>query len=117
MDLVTVTGYKSVAELMSESDGMDSFEYQCWLSYWKENIFGPWSNNYLMAQIANFTAVAFGGGSVDVPRYMARVEATKKPEPMSYDDEIMLSYKMMSEFRGKDKADVWLANINKNMEN
>jgi hypothetical protein len=117
MDLVTVTGNKSVSELF---ETMDTFEYNCWFRYWQENMFGPFANNYLHAQSAGSSAHAFGGGKWSVHDYMATAGAKAGGEDFAVDTEEAMAreqavtYQVMCEFGGKEKADQWRAGINGN---
>lgn len=108
MDLVTVTGYRSVSELMDDDCGMDSFEYNCWLNYWKENLFGPFADNYLSAQIAGHAQHAFGGGSWKVDKLMLKINDSRvQPEEISAAAQEQVAFEMMSVFGGIEKAKKW----------
>ena len=106
MDLVTVTGYKSVAELMCPVYGMDNNEWQNWFQYWTENLFGPFANNYMSAQNAAFSLHAFGGGNINVEKYMAKIREDE-PEAITPQSQQTAAYQMILEFQGKEAADKW----------
>lgn len=111
MDLVTVTGFRTVAELMHPEIGMDNYEYECWLQYWKENLFGPFANNYQAAQIAGSAAHAFGGGSWSPIKYMVRMlDKEQEPAQITEAEEQSAAFEIMSIFGGIDKAKEWRGN-------
>jgi len=108
MDLVTVTGYNTVRDLMSDDGGMDNFEWQCWLQYWRENLFGPFAQNYMSAQQSACSLHAFGGGSFDVNKYMVKMRGElDEIEEATPEQEEAAAYQMMIEFKGKEAADEW----------
>lgn len=110
MDLVTVTGYKSVASLMADDGGMDNFEWQCWMQYWKENLFGPFANNYMTAQQSACALYAFGGGSFEVDKFMLKLRDEGKEvesDLIRERKEEEGAYNMMVMFKGKEAADKW----------
>lgn len=108
MDLVTVTGYKTVRDLMNPDTGMDNFEWQCWLQYWKENLFGPFANNYMLAQVSGCSAHAFGGGSWSPKKYMAQMlpEQTE-PEEITEQQTQAMTFNILAAFAGNEYAAKW----------
>jgi hypothetical protein len=108
MDLVTVTGFRTVSELMDDETGMDQFEYMCWQKYWKENLFGPFADNWLLSQVAGHAASAFGGGRWKVDEYMLKIRDPKtEPVQMSEVEQESVAYEVMRVFGGVEKAEQW----------
>ena len=108
MDLVTATGFRTVAELMDDVSGMDTFEYHCWMQYWKENLFGPFADNYLSAQIAGHAQHAFSGGSWKVDKLMLKIRDPHAPvAEISEEQQQAVAYEVMRVFGGIEKAEQW----------
>lgn len=110
----------TMAELMLTDNVMDNFEYQCWIQRWHESRFGSRWDHYMLAQITGVISNLMSSEPWKVETYMVispnADDLTEAAQSDNLTDEQRLSYKMMCEFRGQDKADIWKANMIKSNE-
>ena len=110
----------TMSDLMLTDNVMDNFEYQCWIQRWHESRFGSRWDHYMLGQITGVIANLMSSEPWKVESYMVispdAKDLTEAPLADNLTDEQRVAYKMMCEFRGKDKADLWKTNMIKTNE-
>lgn len=103
----------TMKQLMLSDEIMDNFEYQAWVSRWHECRFGSRWDHHMIAQLTGYVATIIKGGSFEVSKYLVKSQddAPAEATELTEEEEMLLSYKIMCEMRGKEKADKWKANF------